>query len=322
MKKIISLALLAMSFTGQAIAGPQTTKQPLDQMIAIVNDDVISRSELDKALSSAKMMLSHENAASPSSRTLQKQVLDQLINKKIQLQIAKQSGVQITDLELDRAIKHIASQNSMNVSDLYERINQDGMPTSEYRDEIRDQLTMQKLQQQEVASKMTISPQEVSNFMRSRAWQTNAAKEYHLADLLIPLSDSPSTEDVQRAKVHADEIMAQLNKGKNFEEVTLAESHSNQPLQGGDLGWRQLPEIPSAFSEQVVKMKPKTIAGPIQTANGFHIIRLIESRALDAKQVATSRKMIESQLLQQKFEEAVQNWVSKLRSQAFVVVNA
>ena len=319
MKKLITTLLCATSI----LCLPAfAEKQPLDQTVAIVNDDVISKTELTKALSNAKMMIAQEHAGPTSANVLKKQVLDQLINKKIQLQIAKQAGVQVSNAEVEKAISRIAEQNHMSASDLYARINQDGMNTEEYRSEIRDQMTMQRLQQQEVASKMTITPQEVNNFMHSRAWQTNASKEYHLQDLLIPLNDSPSTEDVQKAKAHADELMAQIKQGKNFEQITLAESQSNQPLQGGDLGWRQLPEIPSAFADQVVHMKTSNVAGPIQTPNGFHIIRLVESRALDAKQMATSRKVIENQLLQQKFEQAVHNWVSKLRSQAFVVVNA
>ncbi len=319
MKKLITILLC----TTYALCLPaHAAKQPLDQTVAIVNDDVISKSELTKALSSAKMMMAQEHATPATPAVLQKQVLDQLINKKIQLQIAKQSGVQVSMAEVEKAIGRIAEQNHMSRSDLYARINQDGMTTEEYRNEIQEQMTLQKLQQQEVASRMTITPQEVTNFMHSRAWQTNASKEYHLQDLLIPLNDSPSTEDVQKAKAHADELMAQIKQGKNFEQITVAESASSQPLQGGDLGWRQLPEIPSAFANQVVGMKANNVAGPIQTPNGFHIIRLVESRALDAKQMASSRKVIENQLLQQKFEQAVHNWVSKLRSQAFVVVNA
>lgn len=319
--KLMMITLLLGSLCLHA-AFAATDKQPLDQMIAIVNDDVISRSELDHALENAKMMITQERVTAPSNGVLKKQVLDQLINKKIQLQIAKQSGIEITDNDVDQAISKIAKQNHMSVGDLYERISQDGMTSAEYRTEIHDQMTIQKLQQQEVANKMTISPQEVTSFMQSHAFQENAAKEYHLQDILIPISDTPSTEEIETAKQHADGIVSQLNAGKNFEQMTLSESHGNQALQGGDLGWRKLPEIPSAFAEQVTRMKPKTIAGPIQTPNGFHIIKLVESRALSAKQTAASRKMIEAQLMQQKFEEAVQNWVSRLRGQAFVVVNA
>jgi peptidyl-prolyl cis-trans isomerase SurA len=321
MKRILIVCLFLYSAIFHMGAFAKPTQQPLDKMVAIVNDDVISRSELNHALDTAKMQIAQEHTLTPPKEVLQKQVLDQLINKKIQLQIAQQAGIQITDAEMNLTIGRIAKQNNMTVSSLYEHINQDGMGTEEYRQEMRDQMTLHKLQQQEVASKMTITPQEVTNFMHSRAWQTNGAKEYHLQDMLIPLSDKPSNEEMESAKTHASEIMAKLNQGQDFDQVTLSETEAHKSFQGGDLGWRKLPEIPSAFATHVIHMQAKSTAGPIQTPNGFHIIRLVEARALNAQQAATSKKMIESLLLQQKFEEAVQNWVSKLRSQAFIVVN-
>jgi peptidyl-prolyl cis-trans isomerase SurA len=115
--------------------------------------------------------------------------------------------------------------------------------------------------------------------------------------------------------------MAKLNNGQSFESVTGSESSASTTIKGGDLGWRKLPEIPSAFAEQVAHMQAKEVAGPIQTSNGFHIIRLAAVRALASKEGAPSRKQIENLLLQQKFEQAIQNWVSKLRSQAFINMN-
>ena len=117
-------------------------------------------------------------------------------------------------------------------------------------------------------------------------------------------------------------MLTQLKQGKNFHEVAQAESGDSRALQGGDLGWRKLPEIPSAFVTQVTQMQVNDIGGPIQTPNGFHLIRLVDARALGGKQEQPSKKQIEQLLLQRKFEEAVQNWISKLRNQAFVVINA
>src|SRR5437660_98726 len=134
MKKIILICLLAGNMIGHALYA-KSSEQSLDKMIAIVNDDVISRTELNHALDTAKIQITQEHAVAPPAAVLQKQVLDQLINKKIQLQIAKQAGVQITDAELNTAIGRIASQNHISISTLYEHINQDGMSTEEYRSE-------------------------------------------------------------------------------------------------------------------------------------------------------------------------------------------
>lgn len=292
----------------------------LDKIVAIVNDDVITHSELDHALTAIKFQIAQEQAPQPSEAALQKQVLDQLINKKLQLQMAKQAGISVSDDELNKAIERIASQNQISVESLYSHLNQDGMSTRDYRHEIHDQMVMQKLQQQEVVSHIVISPQEIDGFLRTQAWKNNSTTEYHLEDILIPLSDAPSPQDIGAAKKQADIIMTKLKNGANFNELAQKESQGSNALKGGDLGWRKLPEIPTAFVEPVTHLKANGLAGPIQTPNGFHIIRLTDTRAITEKQSAPDRKQIEQLLLQRKFEEAVQNWVSKLRSQAFITM--
>ena len=286
-----------------------------------MNDDVITQSELDHDLNAAKLQIAREQMPAPSSEVLQKQVLDQMINKTLQLQLAKQGGIQVQDTDLDKAVAEIADRNQISIKLLYERIKEEGISTTDYRKEMRERLMMQKLQQQEVINRISVSPQEVTNFIHSNVWQNNSAKEYHLEDILIPISDTPTTEEILQAKKHALAIVTQLNQGKNFREVAQAESGDSHALQGGDLGWRKIPEIPSAFATEAIKMQANSIAGPIQTPNGFHIIRLAGVRAIGGKQAAPSRKQIEQLLMQRKFEEAVQNWISKLRSQAFIVVN-
>jgi peptidyl-prolyl cis-trans isomerase SurA len=303
----------------------QPTKQhgeALDQIIAVINDDVVTQSELKHSLTLAKAQIAQERMSIPPEEVLKKQVLNQLINKKLQLQIAKQVGINITDTDLDRAVQNVATQNNMTVDDLYKRINHDGLSTTDYRSEMRNQMTIQKLQQQEVASHITIAPGEVDSFMRSKLWQNNAGKEYHLEDILVPVSDTPSTEEIETAKIHAKSVVVKLSQGQNFHDVAQKESGGNSALKGGDLGWLKLPEIPSAFADRVISMQTNDIAGPIQTSNGFHIIHLVAERSIASKQAAPSRKQVENLLMQRKFEEQAQNWVSKMRSQAFVVMNS
>lgn len=321
MKKTLLLSLLCCGALFCTAGYAKSNEQSLDQIVAVVNDDVITKSEFNQSISTAKVQIAQEHLPMPPDSILQKQVLDQLINKKLQLQMAQQAGVEISDDELDKTIGRIAAQNQISVQALYAKLNQDGMRTDDYRSELRDQLTLQKLQQQEVAGKITVTPQEVTAFMKSAMWKTNAAKEYHLEDILIPVSDTPTPEEIAAARTQAEAVLDKLHQGQNFSQVAQANSGSKNALQGGDLGWRGLPEIPSAFADHVTHMKAHDIAGPIQTPNGFHILRLAAVRASAADQAAPSRKQIENQLLQQKFEEAVQNWVSRLRSQAFIEMN-
>ena len=293
-------------------------------MVAVVNEDLITRSELNRAITVAKAQLAQENRGSaPSEKAIEKQALEQLINKKLQLQMAEQAGMKLDKTEIDQAIARIAAQNNVTVDQLYERIKQEGMTTASYRREIFEQMTMQKLQQHEVAGKITVTPEEVNAFMQSNNFKENGANEYRLQDILIPTADAPSPAEITAAKTRADSIVQKLQNGADFGTLAKAESGGDNALQGGDLGWRKLPEIPSAFAEKMAGMKKHDIAGPIQTANGFHILFLTDMRKLDSENHALAdRKTVESMLLQQKFEVAVQNWVSRLRSQAFIVASA
>lgn len=298
------------------------TGESLDQIVAVVNDDVVTKSELNKNLHIAKIQMSQQQMTLPSDEVMRKQVLDQLVNKKLQLQIAKATGISISEAELNGALGRIAEQNNISISTLLDKISQDGMSATEYKDEMRDQMTMQKLQQQQVISHISISEDEVNDFMKSKLWQNNNNKEYHLEDILIPLNDTPSSDDIAKAKKHAQDVMAKLHAGQDFSSLAAAESGDAQALKGGDLGWRKLPEIPSAFASEVVHMQAKELAGPIQTANGFHIIRVAEIRSSSEKLAAApDRKQVENLIMQRKFEEAVQNWISRLRSEAFINLN-
>lgn len=318
MKKILLLiSLFFCSAVFCALGYAKSSEDSLDQIVAVVNEDVITKSELNHALALIKAQMAGQNVTAPADAVLQKQVLEQLINKKVQLQLAKQVGINVSDTDIDEAVSRVASHNNMTLDDLYQRISSEGLSRDDYRTEMREQLTMQKLQQQDVVNHITISKDEVEAFMHSRAWQNNDTKEYHLEDILIPLSDTPSSDEITKARKHAVDVIAKLNKGQSFSSVAMSESGDKHALQGGDLGWRKLPEIPSAFASLVVGMHPKEVSEPIQTPNGFHIIRLAEERSAD-KQTTPNRKQIEDLLLQRKFEEAVQNWVSKIRSQAFI----
>src|SRR3990167_1299441 len=317
-KLIIGLAMMASTLcciTSYA----HSSEQPLDEIVAVVNEDVITQSEFKKALMIIKIQLSQQTTPMPEEKALRKQVLDQLINKKLQLQMASQSGVNVTDQEVNDALERISNQNNISLDSLLSRVNQEGMTTAEYRSELHDQILLQKLQQQEVVSHVTITPEEVTRFMQSKSWQSNGSKEYRLEDILIPLSDTPSSEEIMAAKNKAQAILAKVKQGKeSFNAIAQSESSGSVALQGGDLGWRKLPEIPSAFTEQVAHMKAKEIAGPIETPNGFHIIRLSAERMAKSEEKTPDRKQVENLLLQQKFDEAIQNWMSKLRRQSFI----
>jgi peptidyl-prolyl cis-trans isomerase SurA len=163
-------------------AQAQSRKQSLDHIVAIVNEEVVTQSELEQALAVAKIQMSQEQVPALSQDLLQKQVLDQLINKKLQLQVAKQAGIAILERDLDHTIAKVAEQNNLSMNDLYQRLNQEGMSKNNYRNEIREQLTLQKLQQQEVVSHINITPEEIKTFMHSKLWKNGLHAEKQQPD--------------------------------------------------------------------------------------------------------------------------------------------
>jgi len=136
------------------------------------------------------------------------------------------------------------------------------MTPKDYEKEIREEITIQQLQQSEIGSHITVTPQQVDDFMRSADWQAFSNKEYHLEDILIALPENPSPQDVAASKKKAEEVLAKIHKGMSFKEAAAEASNNSGAMQGGDLGWRQLPQIPSAFSDPLVHMKESDILGP------------------------------------------------------------
>jgi peptidyl-prolyl cis-trans isomerase SurA len=312
----MTIALFAI---GAPVFASSKNSQSLDKIVAVVNDSIITQSELNQAVTSTKKQLAGSNVSLPPSNVLHKQVLDQLINKKLQLQLADQMGIQTTDEQVDKTINEIAANNKVSVTELYQKVAEEGVNKSDYRKDIHDQLTLQQVQQQTIGPKLNITPQEVDDYMRSKTWEVSTNKEYHLEDILIALPEAPSPQDMAAAKKHADEVLTKIRGGMSFSQAAAAESGENNALQGGDLGWRKLPEIPSAFAKDLVHMKSNDLLGPVQTPNGFHIIRLVETRDTEKKmKIADQRKQVEQLIYQRKLEEALQSWVTKLRSDAFI----
>jgi len=186
---------------------------------------------------------------------------------------------------------------------------------------MRDQIILQKLQQEEIIKHITITPQEITSFLNKKSKEKNIdlSQEYHLQDILIPLADTPSSKEIAAALKYAQEVVAQLNKGQNPAQMTLTTSRNHALLKVNDLGWRKLSEIPSLFVASVNRMQVNEITNPIQADNGFHVLRLVEARSIHLPKNVLSRKEAEAFLLQQKFEESMKTWIAKLRSQAFII---
>jgi peptidyl-prolyl cis-trans isomerase SurA len=315
--KILSAMLISVGLISTGYAKPH--QESLDGIVAVVNDGVITRSEMNQALTLAKKQLVANNIAAPANDVMSKQVLDQLINRKLQMQLGNAAGVKIDDAEITKTISTIAAQNKVSTKELYTQIAHQGMTPDVYRKELREELVLQKIQQQEVGSRISITPQEVSDFTRSAAWQAFNDKEYHLEDILIALPDAPSVSDVAAAKSKAEAVLAKIHGGAKFSEAASSSAGIAANVQGGDLGWRKLPQIPTAFASELVHLKQNQVMGPVLAPNGFHLVKLAGIRTASEKQhSADQKKQIEQLIYQRKFEEQLQSWMTKIRGQAFI----
>jgi peptidyl-prolyl cis-trans isomerase SurA len=312
MKLIGLITLCGFIMSPCAISAPASNKHSLDKMVAIVNDAVITQSELDQAMNAIKKQSEAANAPIPSLSLLQKKALDQLIYRKLQLQLAEQNGLRINDTEVTKAINTIAETNKVTLAQLYQKIAEDGMSIADYRKEIREELTLQQIERQEVGSKISMTPQQVKEFMRSTSSQTASTnRSYRIEDILVALPDSPTPDNIANAKKQAQALLEKLHQGTTFENLS--------PDDYNDLGWRKLSEVPSAFTDHVAKAKTGSVIGPIQTDNGLHIVYVQAVR--DDNNQAASFEAAQQQLYQQKFEEALHQWTAKLRSQAIIIIN-
>lgn len=300
-------------------ADTQSNKQSLDRIVAIVNNGVIVESELNGEINKIKKQFAATHSSTPPPEVLHKQVLEQLVNKRLQLQLADLAGIEVSDAALDKTINSIAKKNGLTVEQLYQELSKRGIDKESYRKEIYDEYLIHQIQQQAIGSKITVSSQEVDDFMRSAAWQAHNNKEYHLEDILVVLPEVPSTLDVTQAKKRAETLAEKLRKGASFRETAAAESGDSKALQGGDLGWRKLPEVPSAFANQILLTKEGDILGPIQTANGFHIIHIAGIRNAEMQgKTSDKHRQIQQLIFERKYEEALQSWITKIRGEAFI----
>ena len=324
LKRIAVFIFIIMSvfaFNGIQAKTTQTTT-PLDRVVAIVDDGVITQTELDRQVQLAKAQMQKANLPLPDTKSLNHQVLQQMIDKKLQLTLAERTGIRASAQETNAAISQIAKRNHKSVDELYETVKSDGWSIDNFRQEIKEEAIIQKLQTRNVASRISISQQEVDDFLQTANRSMRAMPQYHLANILIALPATPSPEQVTKARQQAENAIQQLKKGEDFKKLAAAKSSGSKAFQGGDLGWRKLPELPAAFADRVKAMKKGEVAGPIQTPNGFHVIKLLDIRQTSdvPQSTADERKEVEQLIFHRKLNEDIQTFISDLRSQAYIKI--
>ena len=267
---ILGLALLI----GLPVPTALAAVADVDRIVAIVNDDIVARSELDFEIDKLISQILERNSRAPSRESIERQVLDRLILKKLQLVAAAKAGITVTEDVLAQAIGNIAKANNMRISDLRRTLEQEGVSFNRFRENIREQILIQRLQDQEILKKIRVTDQEVDAFLSSEKAGAGGRSEYRLLHILIATPEEASPEQLQKAQERAESIVARVRGGTDFQVIALTESDGQQALDGGDLGWRPLDQIPTLFVDTVAKMAPGDVSDPIKSPSGYHIIKL------------------------------------------------
>lgn len=301
-------------------------QQTLDSIVAIVDDDIITRSELNNALASARRQISQRGTTAPPLDILQRQVLERLIVDQLQVRAAERNGIVIDDPTLNAAVESIAQRNNLSLSQLRQAVEKDGISYPKYREQIRRELMGNRLRQRVIDSNIQVSEQEITNLLNARGnVQGNNASggEYHIAQILIGVPEGASPEQVESARSKAEQVLSQLRQGADFKQLAVAMSDGRQALEGGDLGWRTRQQLPTLFSNVVPGLQVGAVSDLIRSPSGFHIVKLLASRGSSSDAAAGSeaeRLAIREQLLRRKSEEEWELWLRRLRDETYVEI--
>lgn len=250
----------------------------MDRIVAIVDQTVITEQELENRIQTLTSQLEKKGAELPPENILRKQVLERLISDTLQLQYAAQTGVKVDDNQLDRTIERIAEQNQMNVREFASALQADGISMSRFRADIRNEITIARLRDREVDSRVNVSESEIDNFLTTQASSNENLDEYEISHILVRTPEEGSTEDIQKAKAKVDEIIQMLNDGSSFARVSASHSDAPNALEGGNLGWKQPAQLPTLFLDALKNLQPGQISPPLRSPNGFHILKLNNKR--------------------------------------------
>ena len=294
----------------------------VNKIVAVVNSSVITADDLNTQVALIKQRLQKSNTPLPDEKTLQQQVLQQMIDRELQLQQAAGLNLTVSNKQVDEAIARVAKQNHMTKAQLLKSVEDVGFTPKSFKEEVKKEILMQMVQGREVAPRVSISAQEVNDYLNILKSSRQSLVEYHLGDILIALPESPSPEQVEAAQVKAEQLIKELRSGENFEKLAVATSGGQQALQGGDLGWRKLAELPTPFVNVTQGLKVNQVAGPIRTPNGFHVIKLlgIKNTGGLSGNAAEQRKQVEEMLFERQFNQALLNWIAQLRAQAYIKI--
>ena len=285
LKKLLTSAVLSASLCQSAMAAPVE----IDKVIGVVNQGVILKSEVDTIIDRVKKQAQEQGQQLPKDETLRVQAVERLVNQALMMQMADRMGLQISDSQLDQTLANMAKEQGGTIADLRRTIEGSGESFQAYREEIRKEITTQQVTRASVDRRIYISEQEVDNLLKIMETQGQSAEEYDIGHILIDIPNDANADEIAGAKTRADKVIELLNDGQEFKRIAISSSSGSKALEGGQLGYMGINEMPSLFAEAVKGQKKGAIVGPLRSGAGFHIIKVQDVRGLQVVETTEVR---------------------------------
>ena len=272
MRALLLAALLACA----APDAPAQRGGLVDRIVAVVNKDVITATELAERMAFAERQLRRENIALPERALLERQMLERLILDKAQLQLAADTGLRVDELQLDRAVQRIAESNKATLAEFRRTLEGDGVAFDKFRAEVRQQILLTRLREREVDDRVQVSDSEIDIYLEDN--RSAGAVEYHAAHVLVRVPEQATPERIEQARARAEKARADALAGGDFARLAASTSDAADALQGGSLGWRSPSRLPELFADALKTMQPGDVSGVLRSPAGFHLLKLLERR--------------------------------------------
>jgi peptidyl-prolyl cis-trans isomerase SurA len=254
----------------------------LDRIVAVVNKEVITQFELDERLSRVQKELQRRGTSIADRSEIERQVLERLIYERVQLQYARETGMRVDDLEVDRTVNRVAEGNKLSLTEFRQTLERDSIPFDKFREDLRNEILMTRLREREVNSKITISEGEIDNLLADQSENKETGTEYNIEHVLVRVPEQATPEQVEARRNRAEEVVRRLREGADFAQIAATYSDAPDALQGGVMGWRSQQRLPELFIEALAKVKPGGVTDAFRSPAGFHVIKLLEMRGAGA----------------------------------------
>jgi peptidyl-prolyl cis-trans isomerase SurA len=264
---------------------------PIERVVAIVNDEALTQYDVNEQKRVVLGQMKASNVTPPAPDVLEKQLLERLITERVLLQYAKETGIRVDDTQVERTLARIAEDNKLSNDDFRKAVEREGIPFAKYRNDIRNEITVQRLREREVESRVNVSDAEVDHLIATLDAQAGGEIEYRLAHILVTVPEQASTDQIDVRQRRAEQALSQVRSGTDFAQVAAGFSDAPDALQGGALGWRTPARLPTVFADPVRKMKAGDVSPVLRSASGFHIVKLLEVRSRNNPSVVEQTKL-------------------------------